>query len=101
MGLIKKIKDTEKQAQQLIEKTKADVKAQQEEAIKKRLQTFEEAENKRKQQIQQAAAKAEQQANDEIQMLKQQAKDDFEQLRNKANAKKKNAIIKIMDYLKG
>jgi len=101
MELIKKIKQAEVQAQQIIEQAKTAAAAQAEQEQKNRLQAMEQAEQQRKKAIEDAVAAARTQALAEAENLKAQAEKDRRQLHDKANAKINKAAARVMDYLKG
>ncbi|MHC4659300.1 MAG: hypothetical protein ACYS83_09010 [Planctomycetota bacterium] len=99
MELIKKIKQTEAQAQEIIEQAKADAARQAEQGRENRRQILERAEQERKKTIDAAAAEAESQGLTEIEQLKAQAEKDRQLLRDKTSAKMAPAAAKVMDYL--
>ncbi len=101
MELIKRIKEAETEAQQIIEKAKTDAAAQAEQGHKSRIQALEEAEQQRKKIIEESIAAAKTEALAEVEKLKARAEKDRHQLRDKANAKIDKAIAKVMDLLKG
>ena len=101
MELIKKIKQTETQAQQIIEQAKADAAGQAEKMREKQHHILEQAERERKKTIEAAVAEAQSQGLKEVEQLKAQAEKDRRKLCDKANAKMAGAIAKVMDYLRG
>ena len=101
MELIKKIKEAEKQAQQIIDKAKSEAAEQNEQFRQRQVQVLEEAEVARKEQTKAAVAEAEQKTKVELQDIQKQADKDRRQLQDKAMAKTDKAIEKVMDYLKG
>jgi V/A-type H+-transporting ATPase subunit G/H len=101
MELIKKIKQTEQQAQQIIEKAKADAAGQAEELRQHRRKLLEQAEQQRKKTIEASVAEARRHAKADIEKLKARADADRKTLREKANAKMTAAVAKVMDYIKG
>jgi vacuolar-type H+-ATPase subunit H len=101
MELIKKIKQAEAQAREIIEKAKADAAENTEQGRKKRLETLAEAERERKGAIDAAVAKARKEGLAEAQNLKNQAEDERRQLRDKAAGRIPDAAAKVMGYLRG
>jgi len=101
MELIKRIKQAETQAQELIEKAKAQAAAQAEESRARRLETLTQAEHDRRKTIEAAVDAAQSQGLEEVGGLKTQAEKKRQQLRNKVANKMDPAVAKIMDYLKG
>ena len=101
MDLIKKIKDAERQAQQIIEQAGADAARQGREGQAIRLKALAQAEQERKKTIEAAVETAHSQALAEIQQLKEQAEKHHQQLRENTNSKIAAATKKVMDYLKG
>ena len=101
MELIKKIKETEAQAQEIIEKAKADAATQAEKTREDHRQALEQAERERKKAIDAAVGEAQSQGLQEAEQLKARAENDRRQLRDKANAKMPPAVAKVMDYLRG
>ena len=99
MELIKKIKQAETQAQQIIDQAKAETARQAELAQQKRLQAQTEAQQQRKQAIQSAVAAAESQSVGEVESLKAQAETRHRQLRDKAGSKMPAAVAKVMEYI--
>jgi V/A-type H+-transporting ATPase subunit G/H len=100
MELIKKIKETEAQAQEIIDRAKADTVRLAEEGRKKRLAVLSDAEQQRKRAIQSALAAARSQGLAEAQKLKEQARKERQGLRQKAEGKIAAAAARVMDYLK-
>ena len=101
MELIKKIKQTEAQAQEIIEQAKAQAAGQTEQGRERRRQALAQAEQERKKAIEAAVAAAQSQGLAEIENLKAQAEKDRQQLHHKVNPKMAPAVAKAMDYLKG
>lgn len=101
MELIKKIKQTEAQAQEIIEKAKADAVSRAEKMREDQRVALGRAEQERKKAIEAAVATAQSQGLEEAEKLKAQAEKDRRQLRDKANAKMPAAVARVMDYLKG
>ena len=101
MELIKKIKEAEKQAQEIIDKTKADIVEKAESAKKVYRQLKDEAVAARRQAIADAEESAKQQGLAEVEELKSQATSAREELRKKAEVKVANAAEKVVSSLKG
>lgn len=101
MELIKKIKESERQAQEIIDQAKAEAVKQAEEGRSRRLERLAQAEQERKKAIDAAASAAETQGLAKIEGLKEQAKNDRQQLRDKVSGKMADATAKVMDYLRG
>jgi len=101
MELIKKIKQTEAQAQQIIEQAGADAAGRAEKMREDQRVALARAEQERKKAIEAAVATAQSQGLEETEQLKTQAEKDRRQLRDKANAKMPAAVARVMDYLKG
>ncbi|MHC4395756.1 MAG: hypothetical protein ACYS1A_08885 [Planctomycetota bacterium] len=101
MELIKKIKESEKQAQDLIVRAKAEAAKQAEQSRSEQDERLAQTEQERKKAIEAATAAAESQGLVEIEELKKQAKKDRQQLRDKAGKKMADATTKVMDYLRG
>ena len=101
MELVKKIRQTEAQAQEIIKQAKVEAAGGVEDGRKNRRRLLAEAEQKRKKAIEAAGASAQSQGLAEIEKLKSQAGKKQRQLREKATAKMTSAATKVMDYLKG
>jgi vacuolar-type H+-ATPase subunit H len=101
MELIKKIKQTETQAQEIIEQAKADALGRTEKMREEQRLALEQAEQERKKATEAAVAQAQSQGLREAEQLKAQAEKDRRKLCDKANAKMAGAIAKVMDYLRG
>ena len=101
MELIKKIKQTETQAQQIVEQARADAAGRAEKMREDQHAALGQAEQERKKAVEAAVATAQSQGLGEAEQLKAQAEQDRRQLRDKANAKMPAAVAKVMDYLKG
>jgi vacuolar-type H+-ATPase subunit H len=101
MELIKKIKEAEAQAQEIIDRAKADTVRMAEEGRKKRLAALSEDEQRRKKAITSAVAAAKSDGLAEAQKLKEQARKGRQGLRQKAEGKIAAAVARVMDYLKG
>jgi len=101
MELIKKIRQAEAQAQEIIEQAKAGAAGKTEDGRKNRRRLLAEAEQERKKAIEAAVAAAQSQGLAEIERLKTQAGEKQQQLRDKAAGKMAPAATKVMDYLRG
>lgn len=101
MELIKKIKQTEAQAQQIIEQARADAAGRAEKMREDQRIALGQDEQERKKAVEAAVATAQSQGLEETEQLKTQAEKDRRQLRDKANTKMPAAVAKVMDYLKG
>jgi vacuolar-type H+-ATPase subunit H len=100
MELIKKIKEAEKQAQEIIEQSKADVlkKADADKKVYQKL--MDEAVAARRQAISDAEESAKQQALAEVEELKSQAAASRQELRSSAEDKVVSAADKVVSSLK-
>lgn len=101
MELIKKIKEAEAEAQDVIDRAKSDAVRMAEEGRKGRLAALSEAEQQRKKAIASAVAAAKSEGLAESQKIKEQARKGHQQLRQKAEGKITAAVARVMDYLKG
>jgi len=101
MELIKKIKQAEAQAQEIVEQAKAKVVADAEEARKKRAAAQAEAEQARRKAIDEAVAEARSQGQAEAVGLKVDAETQRDKLRQEASGKIDGAVDKVMNYLRG
>ncbi len=101
MELIKKIKQSEAQAQEIIEQAKAEAANQAEKGRDNRLAAMTEAEQQRKKATDSAVAAAQSQGRAEVEQLKAQAEEQHRQLREKTVNKMATAATKVMDYLRG
>jgi len=101
MDLIKKIKEAEAQAREIIEQAKAQAADLAEKDRHSRLETLEKAEHERKKTIEAAVADAEKQSLAEIECLRAKAKKTHQELGSSTNAKMAAAVEKVIDYLRG
>jgi vacuolar-type H+-ATPase subunit H len=101
MELVKKIRQAEEQAREIIEKAKAAAAEQAGEGGKNRRQLLAEAEQQRKKAIEDAVDAARSQGLAEAEKLKTEAGKKQQQLREKAAGKMAPAAKKVMEYLKG
>lgn len=99
MELIKKIKQSEEQARQIIEQAKADAAKQAEVTRKNRQQALAKAEQERKKTIEAAVAAAQKEASAEVEKLKAKAENDRRQLRDNVKDKMAQAVGKVTDYV--
>lgn len=101
MELVKKIRQAEEQAREIVEQAKADVVAQTEEGRKNRSRLLAEAEQQRKKAIEAAVAAAQSQGLTEAEKLKAQAGEKQQQLRGKVAGRMAPAAKKVMEYFRG
>ncbi|MFC1677479.1 hypothetical protein ACFL3G_10515 [Planctomycetota bacterium] len=101
MELIKRIKEAETQAQEIIEQAKTHAAQQVEQSHKDRLSKLEQAQQQRRLAIDTAVDNAQKQGFEQAEKLKAKAEKDREQLRKNVGSKMANATAKVMDYLKG
>lgn len=101
MELIKKIKQAETQAQQIIEQARAEAARQAEQGRLSREQKQTEAEQERKKAFEAAVSAGESEGLADINELKAKAEKAHQQLHKKTASKKAAAVAKVMDYLKG
>ncbi|MBL7153262.1 MAG: hypothetical protein ISS79_06065 [Phycisphaerae bacterium] len=101
MELIKKIKQAETQAQDIIAKAKADAAKQADEGRRKRQAVTEAAEQERKEAIDSAAGQAKAQGQAEVAVLQTDSEAKRRQLRDRTKAKMPGAVEKVVNYLKG
>ncbi len=99
MELIKKIKQTEEQAQQIIEQAKAEAAKRAEENRERQRLFLEELEQERKKATAEAVAQAEAQAQQEIENLKARAQKQQQELHDQVESKKAGAVTRVMNYL--
>lgn len=101
MDLIKKIKQAETQAKEIINKAKEEVVKRAEEGRLTHLESLSRAESERKKAIEEAVSAAQSEAKVEIEQLKAQAETDRHQLGQAAQGKMEGAVARVLDYLKG
>ena len=101
MELIRKIKDAENQASQIIDQAKAQTIEQNEKFRTGKQEKLEQAELERKKAIDQAIAKAETKGKVEAEKLHAQGQTERDKLRKKVSPKIPAAAAKVMGYLKG
>ena len=100
MELIRKIKEAEKQAQEIIEQSKANVLKKAESDKKVYQQLMDEAGAARRQTIADAEESAKQQGLAEVEKLRSQAAASQQELRNIAEGKTASAADKVVSSLK-
>ncbi len=101
MELIKKIKQAETEAQEIINRTKSEVAGQMEQGRINRVNASEQAEQDRKKAIESAVAKAESEGLAEIEKLKSQAEKALQQLYDKSKLKMAGAATKVIGRIRG
>jgi V/A-type H+-transporting ATPase subunit G/H len=100
MELIKKIKQAETEAQEIVEQAKADAVVLADKGRQTRRQRLEESELQRKKTIDAAVEKARAQAQVEVKTLKTRAEQERRQLRDHVKGKVPAAVAKVADYLR-
>lgn len=100
MELIKKIKQAEAQAQEIIEQAKVEASGQAEKGRESRQKTMAKAEQERKKAIEASVSAASEQGRKEVESLKAQAEEQRRQLRDKTRNKMAAATNRVMEYLK-
>jgi len=100
MELIKKIKQAEAQAQDIIEKAKADAVNQALQGRKKRQEAMVAAEQERRKAIDAAVAKARSQGQAQVKKLKDDSQGRKQQLQDETKVKMAVAVEKVVAYLK-
>ena len=101
MEIIKRIKESEKQAQEIVAQAKAQVILKAETDKKTRQGIIDVAANQRRQAIADAEEAASQQGVGETEQLKTQAKEARQQLRSSTEGKISSAADKVVSSLKG
>ena len=101
MELIKKIKETEVQAQQIIAKAKTDAVSAAGQWKQKKRQNLEKYEQDRRKAIEEAVVQAEKQGQADVGKLKDDARKQREDLRQSTASKIDNAVNKVVTYIKG
>jgi len=101
MELIKKIKQAEAQAQEIIERAWTDATEQAVKGRENRRQAIADAEQHRKKSIEAAIAEAQVKGRAEVEKLKAQAEQQRQELRDKTRGKMAMAVAKVTDYLRG
>ena len=100
MELIKKIKETEAEAQRLIEQAKTDAAEALSKSRQSEQQAIEQAERDRKKAIDSAIAAGQKQGQAEAQVLKAEGNKKREQLRDKAKSQMNAAVSKVLEHLR-
>jgi len=100
MELIKKIKEAESQAQQIVEQAGIEAAKRAEKNRLHRLEVLAQVEQERKKAIESAVSAAQAQGAVEVKALKSQAEKTRKQLRSKVAGKMAAASAKIIDYLR-
>ncbi len=101
MELIKKIKQAEAEAQEIIDKAKADTINQAEQGRQKRREAMAAAEQERRKAVDSAVAKARSQGQAEVAKLKADSQGQKQQLQDQTKTKMAAAVEKVVAYLKG
>ena len=101
MELIKKIKQAETQAQEIIENAKTQAAGQAEKDRENRQKALLEVEQQRNKATEAAIAAAQSQGRAEVENLKEQAENRRRQLHDKAGSRMATAAARVMDYLRG
>lgn len=101
MDLIKKIKEAEQKAGEIIAKAKADAAKKIEINRKKQLEALEQAENERKKAIRAAIELAQSQAALEAEELEKKADHERQQLRENVAGRIDSAAVKVVNHVKG
>lgn len=101
MELIKKIKQSEAQAQEIIDQAKAEAAQAAEQGRQRRRLLLEEAQQQRKKATDAAIAAARKQGESEVENLKVRAEDQRRELHEQVADRIDAASAKVIDYLKG
>ncbi len=101
MDVIKKIKQAESEAQEIIERAKAEGAKRAEQWRSNRLERLAQAEVERKKAVESAISAARSQGLAEAENLKAKAERERQPLREKAAERMAGAATKVMDYLRG
>lgn len=101
MELIKKIKQAESQAQEIIDQAKAEAAKQVEQGRENRRKSLEEAERQRNKAIEASVNQAREEGQKEAEVLKLEAENHRRQLRDQTGDKTAAAVDKVVGYLKG
>ncbi len=101
MELIKKIKESEAQAQEIIEQAGIQATEQAEKGKENWQHAMTDAEQNRKNATEASIAEAQAQGRTEVDELKSQAEQQRQELRDKTGSKTAAATAKVMDYLRG
>ncbi len=101
MELIKKIKQTEAQAQEIVAQARADSTVMAEQQKKAQGQSMDQAQQERKKAIDASVAQAASEGESEVEQLRSQAEQLRKELREKTKPAIAGAAEKIVDFLKG
>ena len=101
MELIKKIKEAEAQAQEIIEQAGIQATEQAEKGRENWQHALIDAEQHRKKATEASIAEAQARGRAEVDKLKSQAEKQRQELRDKTGSKTATATAKVMDYLRG
>jgi vacuolar-type H+-ATPase subunit H len=101
MELIKKIKQSEAQAQEIVAQARADAAAMADQQRKDHQKSMEQAEHERKKAIDAAVARATTEGQTETEQLGAKAQQDLKALREKTKPAIAGAVGKVVDFLKG
>jgi len=101
MDLIKKIRQAERQAREVVEKASTEAAEMDAEFQRRRTQLREDASRQRQQAIESAVAEGEKEAGEKIKHLEAAAEKDRRKLRQKTGERRSAAVSKITDYIKG
>ncbi len=99
MELIKKIKQTENQAQEIIEKAKTEAVGRAEKDRENGQKVLVEAEQQRKKAKEASITAAQSQGRAEVERLKTQSENQRRELRDKVSGKMAAVAAKVVDYL--
>ncbi len=100
MELIKKIKQAESEAQQIVEQAKKDAAESAHKAKQAEQEALEQAQRDRKKAIDSAVEEGQKQGQAEAAGLKVEGQNKREQLRDKATAQMNAAVASVMEYLR-
>ena len=101
MELIRKIKQSEVQAQEIIEKAKAEAVEQAEQDRQSRALLLEQAQQQRKKAVDAAVAAARAEGSAEVKKLKDQAENRRRELHQQVGGKIDAAASKVIEHLRG
>lgn len=101
MELIKKIKDAETKAQQIIAQAKKDTADSAEQWGQQKCQSLEQAEQERRKTIDKAVLDAQKQGQADIEQLKKTAENQRQELKKTTVAKIDSSVDKVVNYVKG
>lgn len=101
MELIRKIKNAEEQARQIVEQAKVDAAKEADSARTQRNRLQVEAEQARTKAIDAAVSKAQTEAQSQVKSLQSQADSQRQELREATDGRKSAAVAKVLKYLRG